>query len=64
MDIQIIDNCTNIDLYDNIIDVIEFGDVTINTTGLSPEQVYTKIEVDNFLALKQDINSYINGGEF
>lgn len=64
MDIQIIDNCTNIDLYDNIIDVIEFGDVTINTIGLSPEQVYTKIEVDNFLALKQDINSYINGGEF
>jgi len=64
MEIQIIDNCTNIDLYDNIIDVIEFGDVTINTIGLSPEQVYTKTETDNFLALKQDINSYINGGEF
>jgi hypothetical protein len=26
--------------------------------------VYNKIEINNFLALKQDINSYINGGEF
>jgi hypothetical protein len=64
MDIQIIDNCVNVDLYDNVIDVIDFGNVTINTTGLSPENVYTKIQVDNLLANKQDINSYINGGEF
>ncbi len=49
---------------DNIIDVIDFGNVVLSTIGLSPEQVYTKTETDNFLALKQDINSYINGGEF
>lgn len=63
MEIQLI-NYDSVNLTEEVIGVIEFGNVTIATQGLSPDMVYTKLETNLLLDNKQDINSYINGGEF
>lgn len=63
MEIQLI-NYDSVNLTEEVIGVIEFGNVTIATQGLSPEEVYTRTETNLLLNNKQDINSYINGGEF
>lgn len=38
---------------DNIIDVIDFGNVVLSTAGLSPDDVYTKTQTDTLLDTKQ-----------
>ena len=55
MEIQLI-NYDSVNLTEEIIGVIEFGNVTIATQGLSPEDVYTKTQTDTLLSAKSNTN--------
>ena len=65
MTIEIVDTTVTLgEISENVIGTIDLGNVNITMAGIDPSTVYTKTETNLLLDNKQDINSYINGGEF
>ena len=64
MAFTVVPNITNIvvEADPTVVDAREVVSLVLNVDGT--DVFYTQAEIDGFLLNKQDVNSYIDGGEF